>query len=191
MDTDLWDLIDSRFRESDIGGAVKLLEARLPESNVDLFNELIGRGFTNSPKLILGSINDFIDACRKEFDIKAVYLEMNGFDVNPNRWFFDFFGYTQYEADPDDLEWLCEWQSSYWPGVTLTGLESVQSDFKRYHANSMWKDPLLKNAAEAATLLVMCKFVSLIGTALTAGRRVKRIPVLATAHDFDTVGRFE
>lgn len=163
----------------------------MAEANVDRFAGLHRLGFTNPPKSILSSINDFIDECEKEFDIKAVYLEMNGFDINPDRWYFDFFGYEVYEADPDDLEWLCDGQSSDWLQVTLTGLESVQLDFKWYHANEMWKDAKLEKAYEPAMLLVMCKYVTLIQSALAAGGRSKSIPVLATAHDFDTCGRFE
>lgn len=191
MDTELWGAVDRQFRTSDFAGARKMLEQRLAEENVDRFAGLLRFGFTNRPKSILSSLNDFIDACGNEFDIKAVYLEMNGFDINPNRWYFDFFGYTVYEADPDDAEWLCDWQSSEWPQITLTGLESVQSDFEWYHSNEMWKDPKIQRAYEPAMLLVMCKYVILIQSALAAGRRSKSIPVLATAHDFDTIGRFE
>jgi hypothetical protein len=89
------------------------------------------------------------------------------------------------------LEWLCDWQSSDWPQVTLTGLEEVQADFEWYHAQEIWKDKSFEEAYELALLLVMCKYVSLIESALAAGSRSKPIPVLATAHDFDILGRFE
>lgn len=36
MDRHLWHEIDSRFRNSDVSGATKLLEARLAEGNVGL-----------------------------------------------------------------------------------------------------------------------------------------------------------
>jgi hypothetical protein len=74
--------------------------------------------------------------------------------------------------------------------VTLKGLEAVQGDFEWYHAKEIWKDKKLEQAYELAVLLVMCKYVSLIESAL-AGPRSKPIPVLATAHDFDILGRFE
>src|SRR5262249_39046091 len=148
------------------------------------------KGFSNKPKSVLSAINEFIDACSKEFSIKAVYLEMNGFDINPDRWYFDFFGYTKYGADPQNLEWLCEWKSPHWPQVTLRGLEAVQTDFDWYHAEEIWEDKRLERAYDLAVLLVMCKFVSLIESTLAAGPRSRPIPVLATAHEFDIVARF-
>lgn len=67
----------------------------------------------------------------------------------------------------------------------------MQTDFDCYHAKEMWNDKKLERAYDLAVLLVMCKFVSLIESALAAGPRSKPVPVLATAHDFDFLGRFE
>jgi hypothetical protein len=191
MEMRLWNAVDRRLRDSNITGAIKFLEERLAKEKTPRFKGLIARDFTNKPETVLSAINKFIDACSKKFRIRAVYLEMNGFDINPDRWYFDSFGYTKYGADPQNIEWLCEWQSPDWPQVRLNGLEAVQADFEWYHAEQIWQDKKLERAYELALLLVMCKFVSLIERALAAGRRSKRIPVLATAHDFDIVGRFE
>jgi hypothetical protein len=192
MEMRLWNAVDRRFRKSDITGAIKFLEERLAKEKVARFKGLLGNGFSNTPASILLAINKFIDASSKKFAVKAVYLEMNGFDINPDRWYFDCFGYSKYGAAPRDLEWLCEWQSSAdWPQVTLKGLEPVQADFKWYHAKEMWKDKAYERAYELSVLLVMAKFVSLIQLALAAGPRSKPLPVLATAHDFDILGRFE
>jgi hypothetical protein len=187
----LWNAVDRRFRKSDIGGAVKFLEERLAKEKVNRFKGLLAKGFTNTPQSILSAIDKFIDGCAKKFAIKAVYLEMNGFDINPDRWYFDSFGYAKYTADPQNVEWLCEWQSPDWPQVTLKGLEAVQKDFEWYHAKEIWNDKKFERAYELAVLLVTCKFVSLVESALAIGTRSKVIPVLATAHDFDIVGRFE
>ena len=191
MDLDLWTPIGRRFRESDVSGAVKFLEERLAQANVSRFKGLLGKRFTNEPRAILSAINEFIVAAGSEFDLKAVYLEMNGFDINPDRWFFDFFGFDHYTDDRDDVDWLCEWNPVDWPEVTLTGLESVQADFAWYMNEEMYNDEKFERAEEVAVLLVMCKFVSLIEGALASGARAKPIPVFATAHDFDIVGRFE
>ena len=115
---------------------------------------------------------------------------MNGFDINPDRWYFDFFAYTEYGSDPDDLEWLCDWESPTWKDVTLEGLEAVQADFDWYHSNEIWNDKTFESAYDVSLLLVMCKYVALIESSLRSGARTKSIPVLATAHDFDIVGRF-
>jgi hypothetical protein len=191
MEMRLWKAVDRRFRKSDITGAIGFLAERLAKEKTVRFKGLLGNGFTNKPAKILSAINEFIDACSTQFAIKAVYLEMNGFDINPDRWYFDSFGYTAYGADPEDLEWLCRWQSADWPQVTLKGLERVQADFEWYHAKQIWNDKKLEKAYELAVLLVMSKYVLLIQLALASGPRCKAIPVLARAHDFDILGRFE
>ncbi len=116
---------------------------------------------------------------------------MNGFDINYDRWYFDSFGYSEYVADPDDLEWLCDWRSPDWTQFTLTGLEPTQDDFRWYVEKEIWQNGTHKTAKELAVLLVMVRFVQLIQSALAAGPLVLDVPVLATAHDFDMVGRLE
>jgi hypothetical protein len=175
----------------DVAGAIQFLEGLLAKEETDRFKGLIGHGFANPPGSILLGLNDFIRGCNERFDIRAVYLEMNGFDINYDRWYFDFFGYAQYGADPEDLEWLCHWQSPRWPEFTLEGLEVDQKDFEWYDVNEIWKDKKFARAKELAVLLVMSKFVSLIQAAVQAGDLARPLPVLATAHDFDIIGRFE
>jgi hypothetical protein len=190
MEMRLWNAVDRLIAKSDINGAITFLEKRLASQKEVRFKGLLEKKFTNSPRSILLLINKFIHTSSRSFAIKAVYLEMNGFDINPDRWYFEPFGYSNYGTNPRDLEWLCAWQSAG-PEVTLKGLENVQADFAWYHAKEIWKDKKFQRAYELAVLLVMCKFVSLIKLALTSGPRKKPIPVLATAHDFDIIFRFE
>jgi hypothetical protein len=188
---DLWQTVDNKFRQSDIKGAIKHLESLLAKQPADCFKQLVGAQFSNTARSILTEINRFIQACDEKLSIKAVYLEMNGFDINYHNWHFDFFGYIDYGADPDDIEWLCDWQSDYWPQFDLIGLETSQKQFESYQVNEKWRDKQNQEASEIANLLVMAKFVLMIQMSLQAGQLVKAIPVLATAHDFDIVGRFE
>lgn len=191
MNARLWKAVDRRFLASDIDGAIKYLEKHLRNERTDPFKGLIGAQFANKPFSILSGINKFIQACDQSFDVKAVYLEMNGFDFNYDRWHFDFFGYKTYCGDANDLDWLSDWQSQDWRSVTLKGLESIQSDYRCYREENLWKDGKYEKTYAVARLLVMTKFVVLIQSALQAGNLVKPIPVLATAHDFDIIGRFE
>ena len=190
MSTRLWNTVDRRFLASDIDGAIRYLEKHLRNESTERFKGLIGAQFTNKPSVILSGINRFIQSCGQSFTIKAVYLEMNGFDINYNRWYFDFFGYKAY-YEQDDLDWLSDWESEDWRRGTLKGLESIQADFRWYHEQNIWQDKKYEKTYEIAILLVMTKFVALIQSALRAGPLIKPIPVLATAHDFDIIGRFE
>jgi len=107
----LWKAVDKRFLASDIKGAIQVLEDLLANEKVDRFKGAISSYFSNSPLSLLSKINKFIRTCDKSFDVQAVYLEMNGFDINYNRWYFDSFGYKKCGDLRGDLDWLSDWQS--------------------------------------------------------------------------------
>jgi hypothetical protein len=190
MNTKLWKAVAKRFIASDIEGAIRYLEALLAKEKSDQFKKTLGLQFSNSPQSVLSEINRFIRHCDKSFDLQAVYLEMNGFDINYDRWYFDLFGYDSYKDDPDDIDWLSRWRSEDWRQTTLKGLGAVQKEFQRYDEKEIWKDKKHEKAHELTVLLVMAKFVFLIQSALGSGELAKPVPVLATAHDFDIIGRF-
>lgn len=191
MDEKLWATVDDFVAKSSVLQAIDFLESRLSETKSDRFQSVIRCGFANSPESVLAAINSYIAECSQRFDVQAIYLEMNGFDINPDRWYFELFGYTEYGSDPQNIEWLCNWQKPHGDSVTLTGLESVQADFEWYMATEAYEDEAYEKVEVIAVFLVMCKFVSLIQSALSSGPLVKPIPILAAAHDFDIVGRFE
>ncbi len=192
MDYDLYSIIGKKLQAHDMDGAIALLEERLGAEQCDRFTSLIGTGFSNPSADVLAYINRFISSCESQFPVQSVYLEMNGFFINYDLWFFSPFGYSSYETDPDDLDWLSDWQSDDdFEKMPLTGLETVQADFQWYCTQREKSDKRSEQAYDIATLLVMVRFVALIQTALTSGALVKAIPVLATAHDFDILGRFE
>lgn len=130
MNVDLWQTVANYLRSNDVDGAAADLESRLRATATDRFASLADLHFTNSPYDVLSHINEFIAACKAHFDVRAVYLEMNGFDINYDRWYFDSFAYTEYSDDPDDLDWLCDWSSPNWEQYTLNGLEETQDDFR-------------------------------------------------------------
>ncbi len=191
MNTELYLEVDRCFKASNVQGAITDLESKLGQQPTDRFKGLIGRQFTNTPDSIATKLHQFAMFCQSSFQTKAIYLEMNGFDINYDRWYFDSFGYAEYFTDPDDFEWLCDWSSGDWEQVTLTGLELVQSDFEWYHEKKIYMQEDYTAAYDIAVLLVMAKFVQLIESAIKTGKFTMRIPVLATAHDFETIGRFE
>ena len=94
---------------------------------------------TNDTLASLEAINNFIELNSSSFEVESIYLEMNGFDINYDRWYFDYFAYDKYSNDPEDLEWLCYWQSKDWPETQIAGMKYAQQVFKWYHENQIWK----------------------------------------------------
>ncbi|NJO34462.1 MAG: hypothetical protein HC869_16365 [Rhodospirillales bacterium] len=185
MNENLWEAVGAQVARGELGGAVQHLEERLSNCSTPRFKALIGGQFSNDPRHVAEEISQFISACEKSFEVKAVYLEMNGFDINPHRWYFDLFGYKTYVDNAETFDWLSEWDSDHWPDVTLTGLENVQGDFVWY--SSALKTEDADEAVEFAIPLVMCKFAGLIAAATSTGIVQKHIPIFATAHDFDII----
>lgn len=104
MDSVLWNTVDERIRQSDIDGAIAFLEDALAREKSDHFTSLIGAQFTNPPEQVLAFINRFVGESEPDNQLKSIYLEMNGFDINYDLWFFSQFGYNMYGPDPDDLD---------------------------------------------------------------------------------------
>jgi len=190
MITEYWDATEAYVSNGKLLDAIEYLEVGLAGCNGDRFKSLIGADFTNDPAAIVREIDEFIAFCGQSFDVRAVYLEMNGFDINPDRWYFDLFGYRAYIENLNNLNWLAHWDSPKWPDVTLIGLEQVQADYSDWLNKHDGNDLSEDHAWEYATLLVMCKFGNLIRRAVDTGI-TKQVPILATAHEFDIVSRFD
>jgi hypothetical protein len=190
MNVALWSKVDSHFRCREFDKAAQYLESLLRATKSDRFASLCELRFTNTPASIASHIEAFIALCAERFSICAIYVEMNGFDINYDRWYFDSFAYDSCASDPDELDWLCNWRSAQYPQYILTGLERIQDDFRWYMEGRIYDKRSCNDEEECAVLLVMTRFVQLIRDALALIPWL-RIPVLATAHDFDIVARFE
>jgi hypothetical protein len=187
----LWQSVHDSFEKKNISGAVVLLERFVETHSADRFSCLPSMHFENPQDEVLGEINRFIEANQSNFNVEAIYIEMNGFDINYDRWYFDLFAYSSYAPDFNDIGWLCDWQSADWPEVELTGTKAAQEAFAWYHDEKIWEaQPDLKQVYDASMLLVMAKFAEFIGSALDSGKLLKPIPVLVTAHGFESVARY-
>ena len=188
----IWIEVDKLISESKYDDAINFLEAQIRNSEVREFQPLIGLNISDDQNEVLSKINEFISHNQKEFDVKSIYLEMNGFDINYDRWYFDYFAYDTYSEDLEDPDWLCEWKSGDWPVTTIHGLEAAQKVFKWYHKNQIWETrPEIEGPYEAAMLLIMSKFIQFINSVVTSGQLSKPVIVFATAHDFETIGMFK
>ena len=183
MDFEIWDEVDKRIQEPN--EACQFISNLMEGCKDKTFNGLIPLNFTNPVSQIRNSIVTFCSECNKKFNLKAIYLEMNGFDINPDRWYFDLFGYESLPQDDESLDWLSDWQSPEFPDVTLTGLESIQNLFDGYIKNKLYKDDNKAHNKDLATLIVMAKFCKLIHESLE--NEELSIHVYATAHDFDII----
>lgn len=190
MNAKIWKEVENLIHQGQLETAIENLESQLASCKSERFKSLLKKDFTTDPLVVASKINDFITLCEESFDVQAIFLEMNGFDINTDIWFFEFFAYDEYEEDEEDLDWLSDWASEAVPAVALTGLEEAQQDFDWYSNRSGNRNALAKKAWDYAVLLVMCKFAWLIGRAVATGEIKKAVPILATAHEFDIIAKF-
>jgi len=187
MNIELWTEIYKLVSDSKYSESIQLLETIIIESAVCEFQPLVGVEISDPESVVVAQINKFKSHCEKQFEVKSIYLEMNGFDINYDRWYFDFFAYDTYSEDREDPEWLCDWKSDDWPDFTIHGLKPAQKVFEWYHENEIWNErPDVKNIYEAAMLLVMVKFIDFVSTVIES--KDIGLPILATAHGFETIG---
>jgi len=172
-----------RLRAGDLAGceaaACDALRA-LPKSPFHIAADL---DITNDPTEAAGLFDDFYRAESERFAVQAVYTEMNGFDINPDRWYCDLFAYTA-DGLLDDFDWLSDWQSEDFEDYTITGLEQLQA----IYASNAFGDPANKDASFLSSLVVVTKFQRFMQRAAERMTAL-RVPLYVTAHDFDYIAR--
>jgi hypothetical protein len=111
--------------------------------------------------------------------IAAAYTEMNGFDINPDRWYCDLFAYSSYGGH-EDYDWLCSWQSELFDQFEIKSLEQLQA----VYASEDFYNKQFRDAKDITSLLVVVKFQRFMQRAASQMKRLQ-FPLLATAHEFD------
>lgn len=146
------------------------------------FHKVLDLKFTNAPLDVARFLDEFIKQENNRDKLKAVYTETNRFDINPDRWFFDLFGY-EYYGGHEDYDWISDfYTSSDLPGVTLTGMEELQ----RVYASDAFYEKAFREVHEYCSLLVVISFQELIKKSVLLIENLE-IPVLAASHDYDFI----
>ena len=182
------------LQSGDPDTAATVLEEILKKLPTNHFAPLLKAHFTNPPKRVLDHINEFADYYQDVFNIKAIYLEMNLFDINTDEWFFDIFAFPFCKEDSEDKEyyWLAEFETHEWPLFTLQGLEHIQDLYVQFWARALNKDKNYDLEMQIASMLVIARFLQLIRAALNAGNLIVPATLLASAHENENLmmGRF-
>jgi len=154
----------------------------LPNSPFHLATQL---HFTNDSLEVANHIDGFLFKARDSIDVHALYAEANGFDINPDLWFFSLFAFDSYGGHRD-YDWLSDFQYEDVHGLTLTGMERLQV----VYASDAYPDPQYEAAARLASLYVVVAFQSLIQRSARLATSLS-CPLLATAHDYQFIYEFK
>jgi hypothetical protein len=172
-----------QLRAGDLAGceaaAVEALRT-LPRTPFHIAAEL---SIANDPAEAAAHFDAFYQTESEQMTIGVVYTEMNGFDINPDRWYCDLFAYTE-DGGLEDLDWLSEWETDAAEEYTITGLEPLQA----VYASQAFHDPAYSDASYLSNLVVVTKFQRFIQIAAERMSALK-VPLYATAHEYDYIAR--
>lgn len=145
--------------------------------------------FGKSARQILKKKQGFIKnlfGSGKEIKPAAYYCEMNGFKINPDRWYIDLFSFENYGLT--DWEWLSDFYDSTANDLTITGFEDIQKVFEDVHTDNRFEEPNTDKAYEVCELLVILKLQELFrATYKTNQGDRENIPMFVMAHDYELI----
>jgi hypothetical protein len=176
--------LSSRLKEGNTQAAIDRVSEVLRSFPPSPFHQVLELNFTNPPERVAEHFDHFLQVQKSSFKISAVYTETNGFDINPDRWYFDLFAYRAYGGH-EDYDWLSGWDSEDFADMVLTGLEVLQAVYD----SDAFRDKAHREACELCSLLVVTKFQDLIRRSIPFTRELD-VPVLATSHEYDFIAEF-
>ena len=173
-----------QLREGDLKGCERQITEALLKLDETPFHLAISLDITNDPSGAADYLDRFWSHEISRGPVATIYAEMNRFEINCDRWFFDVFAYSQHGGH-DDYDWLAHWQSETFDDYTLEGLEPLQKVF----ASDAFGNDTYREAGSLASWLVLIRFQKFMGRATARTERMN-VPLLATAHDEDFIAEF-
>jgi hypothetical protein len=174
------------LRKGNLTNCINIVTEELKTLPQSPFHLVVNFRFTNKLQDLADYLTNFIHQEKERIDLKAVYAEANGFDINPDLWLFDLFAYEIYGGH-DDFEWLSGWRSDNYESMTLTGLEVMQEVYADYNNGEYDEDDNdYSDAKDICSLLIVLYFQDIIRQAAPLIKDLN-IPILATAHEYDFI----
>jgi hypothetical protein len=178
---ELMERLTPTLARGDLEVCERELAAEIKKLPVGPFHIVLDLSITNDPADAARYFDRFFASESKRFQIGAAYTEMNGFDINTDRWYCDLFAY-QIDGGGDEYDWLSDWQSTQFADYTICGLERLQ---QVYASEALGGDD-----AYLCSLMVVVKFQSFMQRAATQ-MELLQFPLYVTAHDFDFIASFD
>lgn len=175
---ELQDQLSPILRAGDLAQCERVVAHRLSQLPRSPFHRVLDLAITTDPQDVAAGFDEFFEEVGASFKIGAAYAEMNGFDINPELWFFQPFAYEQFGGH-DDYDWLADWQGEAEGGIPVEGLEPLQE----VYASDAFGEARFEEACSVTSLLVVIRFQDLIRRSASHMRQL-RFPLLATAHDY-------
>ena len=104
--------INPALKKLNFSKALTIAETALKKIPKTEFHAILGLSLTRQAAELADWTNVFYKKGAKKLDIKALYFEMNEFDINTDDWYLDCFAYSvDGGLDLEDMEWLCDFEA--------------------------------------------------------------------------------
>ena len=181
--------IQELIQAGKIAEAIRETEAKLSQLPASDFQQVIGKDLLHLQPALTQFLDYFYEAMtvEEELEIKAMYVEMNSFTTQYERWFLHALAY---ESIPrlGDLSWLTDFSGESEKTFTITGYEALQKANEKYMKSEGYRDDQLRQACELHEYLVILRVQELVKHTLTANKGKAAwadVPVFVSAHDYE------
>ncbi len=174
------------LKKDDIAGAIGDLEQRIQKLEPSPFHKALGRSWLKQQSQLAKWLKKLYAAASKQFVAKALYVEMNRFDINTDRWYLDGFAFDEFGGDKD-IEWLCnsKYTTEDSEQFKLTGM----SDLQKAYESLTEDESSFFEAEQAVVLLLTLRMLEVVQAAASEARAngwlPEDVPVVAAAHEAD------
>src|SRR5688572_2490245 len=148
--------LEPKLREGDLDYCIVQVADMIRSIPNTAWHLVLNVDFTNNPQDIAAIFDKFFFDSAEKISLKALYTETNGFYINPDRWYFQIFGYSKYLGHRN-YDWLAYSDIPASSDFTLTGMETLQ---QVYENDVETEDE--ENAKDYSDLLVTLRFQKLI-----------------------------
>jgi hypothetical protein len=177
-------------RKADLSRAIAHCEKELAALPRTEYHQALGRSWLRQTLDASRWLGGFCRTTAKALSIRALYCEMNLFEINPDEWYVDAFAYDFF-GEPRDLGWLVGWKKTTGDRnrLVLRGMRELQALFARDYGDEPPAD--IRPASEVVILLLTLRMQELMHAAALrarqSGQLPEDLPVLAASHDSDLI----
>jgi hypothetical protein len=182
--------INPLLEKLDFSKAIEIAETALNKIPPTEFHLVLGQSFISQADSLAIWVDNFHQTISKKMDIKALYFEINEFDINTDIWYIDGFSYDKDGGfDLDDMEWLCDFTRDKMTTeeFVLTGFEKLQTAFENIELDN----DNLQNSRDWCEQIIIARFMELMRTAHLKAKEKNlawaTIPIYFTEHSYDFI----
>ncbi|MCL9805875.1 hypothetical protein NAT51_10100 [Flavobacterium amniphilum] len=188
---DFEDQINQIVKTGNIQDAIRKTEEKFKTIGETDFHKVIGRDLLHLKNDVNEFLNSLLEKSKENLDddIKAIYVEMNGFTINHDVWFTTGFSFT-FCNDSENTDWLADYDYFFEMVMVISGFEDLQKIYEDYMSNEKWDIEGLELASDFCALLITLRLLELFKVSFekfTTKSEWTKIPVFVTSHDSETL----